>query len=248
MSLRVVFAGATGKTGSEIARGLLGEPDIALVGAVSRRAAGRDLGEVLGLGPRGIPVRAELGQLLDEVRAEVLLDFTSPEVAGKHALLAVRRGLRPVVGTTGIPQEELSELEAECEQRGMGAVVIPNFSFGAMLLSRFAREAARFFPRLEIVEKHHEKKKDAPSGTALRLARSLEAEGVAAVPIHSVRLPGHVAHHEVIFGGEGEVLTLRHDTVSRASFLPGVLLALRRVGEIRGVVYDLAALFAEGRG
>jgi 4-hydroxy-tetrahydrodipicolinate reductase len=237
--LRVIFAGATGKTGSELARGLLQEPDIALVGAVSRRAAGRDLGEALGLGPRGIPVRADLGSLLREVEADVLLDFTSPEVAGQHALLAVRHGLRPVVGTTGIPQEELSELEAECEKRGLGAVVIPNFSFGAMLLHRFAREAVRFFPRLEIVEKHHEKKKDAPSGTALRLARSLEAAGIGTIPIHSVRLPGHVAHHEVIFGGEGEVLTLRHDTISRASFLPGVLLALRRVGEIKGVVYDL---------
>lgn len=242
--IRVVMAGATGKTGSEVARALLAEDDVDLVAGVGRTSAGSDLGQALGSGFLGVRVWGTLEEALDRFPADVLVDFTAPTVAGRHALTAVSRGVRPVVGTTGIPREELVRIEAECEQRGLGAVVIPNFSFGVMLLARFAQQAAEIYPNVEIIEKHHHTKLDAPSGTALRLARRLEEKGVGNVPIHSVRLPGLVAHHEIIFGGTGETLVLKHDTISRASFGPGVAMAVRRVLELRRVVYDLADLLS----
>ncbi len=240
--IRIVMAGITGKTGSEVARALVGEDDLELVGAVARGAAGQDAGQALGVGPLGVRVSETLREALDRSQADVLVDFTHPSVAGHHALLAVERGVRPVVGTTGIPADLLAELEEACARRGLGACVIPNFSFGVMLLLRFVAQAAEIYPRVEIVEKHHHTKVDAPSGTALRLARRLQEAGTGQVPIHSVRLPGHVAHHEVIFGGTGEVLTLKHDTISRASFGPGVILAVRRVLSLDRVVYDLGEL------
>lgn len=240
--IRVVMAGATGKTGREVARALLAEDDIEVVAAVARQAAGSDLGQALGTGFLGVRVLGSVREALERFPADVLVDFTAPSAAGGHALEAVERGVRPVVGTTGIPREELERLEQACARRRLGAAVIPNFSFGVMLLIRFAREAARYYPHAEIVEKHHHTKLDAPSGTALRLARALREGGAGEVPIHSVRLPGLVAHHELIFGGTGEVLTLRHDSLSRASFGPGVVLAVRRVRDLDRVVYDLADL------
>lgn len=244
--IRLVMAGATGKTGSEVARALLAEDDIEMVAAVSRRYAGSDLGQGLGTGFTGVRVYGTLAEALDQHEADVLVDFTAPSAAGGHALLAVQRGVRPVVGTTGIPQEQLARLEAECTQRGLGGAVIPNFSFGIMLLIRFAQQAAEIYPNVEIVEKHHQTKVDAPSGTAIRLANRLEGAGAGKVAIHSVRLPGLVAHHELIFGGTGETLTLKHDTISRASFGPGVVLAVRRVMSLRRVAYDLSELVVDG--
>lgn len=240
--IRVVMAGATGKTGREVAQALLAEDDILLGAAVGKASAGSDLGQAIGTGFLGVRVWGSLEEALEKFPADVLVDFTTPHVAGRHALEAVERGVRPVVGTTGISREELVRLEDLCARRGLGAAVIPNFSFGVMLLQRFVREAAQIYPRVEIIEKHHHTKLDAPSGTALRLARALEEGGAAGVPIHSVRLPGLVAHHEIIFGGTGETLTLKHDTISRASFGPGVALAVRRVLGVRGVVYDLGSL------
>lgn len=238
----MIMAGATGKTGSEVVRALLGEDDIQVVAAVAPNHAGADLGQALGTGFLGIRILAGVEQALEQHEADVLVDFTVPAAAGRNALAAVARGVRPVVGTTGIPQDQLRRLEEECARQGLGAAVIPNFSFGIMLLMRFIRQAVEIYPHVEIIEKHHHTKLDAPSGTAKRLAQRLEECGVTGVPIHSVRLPGHVAHHEVIFGGTGESLTLKHDTLSRASFGPGVVLAVRRVLGLRGVVYDLGEL------
>lgn len=242
--IRVVVAGISGKTGSEVARALVAEDDIELVGAVARGVAGQDAGQVLGVGPLGVSVSETLDAALARAAADVLVDFTHPSVAGQHALLAAGHGVRPVVGTTGIPADTLRQLEETCATQGIGGCVIANFSFGVMLLLRFVAQAAEIYPRVEIVEKHHHTKVDAPSGTALRLAQRLREAGAGDVPIHSVRLPGHVAHHEVIFGGTGEVLTLKHDTFSRASFGPGVILAVRRVMTLDRVVYDLADLLS----
>lgn len=240
--IRVVVAGATGKTGSAVTQALLAEDDIRVVAAVARRSAGSDLGQALGMGFLGVPVVDNIEAALNEHPADVLVDFTAPNVAGPHALAAAARGVRPVVGTTGIPADQLQRLEQECARRGLGAAVIANFSFGIMLLSQFVLQAAEVFPNLEIIEKHHQTKIDAPSGTALRLGQRLAERGFNNVPIHSVRLPGFVAHHEVIFGGTGETLTIKHDSISRASFGPGVVLAVRRVMELDRVVYDLGAL------
>ncbi len=246
MGLRVAVAGATGRTGSEAARAVQAAADLDLVAAVARSRAGQDLGVVLGDGPWNVPVETDLDEALRRSRAEVLVDFTLPDVAGRHALLALQRGVRPIVGTTGIPAGDLDEIRRAVADAGTGAAVIPNFSFGILLLARFCREAPRFYPEVEIIERHHAQKLDRPSGTAMQLRRVLEAAGARCpVRVHSVRLPGHVAHHEIVFGGAGETLTLRHDTQSRASFGPGVCLAARRVMRLRGLALDLESLLEE---
>jgi 4-hydroxy-tetrahydrodipicolinate reductase len=243
VGVRVVVAGATGRTGREVARAIRQAPDLDLVAGVARRHAGEDLGSVLGEGPWGVPLEADLAHALDAHRPEVLVDFTLPEVAGRHARLALERGVRPVVGTTGLSAEDVEALRTLAEATGVGAVLAPNFSFGALLLERFCRQAVRFFPDVEVVELHHEAKRDRPSGTALRLQRALEGLGARRpVPVHSVRLPGLLAHHEVVFGGAGELLTIRHDTMHRASFGPGVVLAVRKVVGLRTLVEGLDAL------
>jgi 4-hydroxy-tetrahydrodipicolinate reductase len=153
---------------------------------------------------------------------DAAVDFTTPAAAPENVRAALEQGVSCVVGTTGWDPQPLHGLAAE---RGLRLFVAPNFSLGAVLMMRFAQEAAAFFPRAEIVELHNEAKQDAPSGTAAATARLIGGEPV----IHSVRLPGLVAHQEVIFGGEGQLLTIRHDTTSRDSFADGVLLALEKL-------------------
>jgi 4-hydroxy-tetrahydrodipicolinate reductase len=167
----------------------------------------------------------ELGDEVDVRGLDAAVDFTSPDAAPENVRTALEQGVSCVVGTTGWDPQALREL---AEQRGLRLFVAPNFSIGAVLMMRFAQEAAAFFPRSEIIELHNEAKKDAPSGTARTTAGLIGGDPV----IHSVRLPGLVAHQEVIFGGEGEVLTIRHDTTARESFAPGVLLALEKLVEL----------------
>lgn len=242
-SVRVAVAGATGRTGAEVVRAVRQAPDLELVAAIARRRTGEDLGTVLGEGRWDLPIEGDVESALARCKPQVLVDFTLPDSAGRHALSALRHGVRPVVGTTGIPAEQMEEIRRLVAETGLGAVVIPNFSFGIMLLARFCREALPFFPDVELIELHHAGKRDRPSGTALQLRHVLESAGARRpVAVHSVRLPGMVAHHEVVFGGAGETLTLRHDTLSRASFGPGVVLAVRKVIDLPTLVEDLAAL------
>jgi 4-hydroxy-tetrahydrodipicolinate reductase len=154
--------------------------------------------------------------------ADVLVDFTQPETAVANAREAVAAGVHAVIGTTGFDIDELRGLD------GANVFVAPNFAIGAVLMMRFAAEASRHMARAEIVELHHDRKLDAPSGTAKRTAELMEGDP----PIHSVRLPGLVAHQEVILGDVGQTLTIRHDSIDRVSFMPGVLLAVRRVGDL----------------
>ncbi|HEY8393560.1 MAG TPA: 4-hydroxy-tetrahydrodipicolinate reductase [Thermaerobacter sp.] len=246
--IRVVMCGATGQTGQAITRGLLAEPDLRLVGAVAAHAA-PDVGTEVGAGPAGVPLDTDLAAVLARTEADVLVDFTVAPVAERHLRLAVEHGVAPVIGTTGLSEEVLAWLERECDRRGLGAAVIANFSIGAMLLAQFAALAAELMPAAEIIELHHDRKRDRPSGTALRLRQRLAAACGREVPVHSVRLPGLVAHHRVIFGGRGETLTIAHDSLSRESFIPGVVAAVRRVLELRGrVAYDLEELISLGAG
>jgi 4-hydroxy-tetrahydrodipicolinate reductase len=194
--VKVAFFGAEGKAGSAVVRGL--------------EAAGHEV--------RGI----ELGDDPDVSGCDAAVDFTTPEAAPANVRAALEQGVSCVVGTTGWEPGELGSLAVE---KGLRLFVAPNFSIGAVLMMRFAREAAAHFPRAEIVELHNEAKKDAPSGTAKATADSIGGD----TTIHSVRLPGLVAHQEVIFGGEGQLLTIRHDTTGRESFADGVLLALERL-------------------
>lgn len=167
----------------------------------------------------------EIGDEIDVRGLDAAVDFTSPDAAPANVRAALEQGVSCVVGTTGWEPQELHDLAVE---KGLRLFVAANFSIGAVLMMRFAQQAAVYFPRSEIIELHNEAKKDAPSGTARMTARLVGGDPV----IHSVRLPGLVAHQEVIFGGEGELLTIRHDTTARESFAPGVLLALEKLHEL----------------
>ncbi|MDI3256272.1 MAG: 4-hydroxy-tetrahydrodipicolinate reductase [Kyrpidia sp.] len=260
--IRVVVAGAAGKMGREVIRAVVREPGLRLVGAVGTQPRA-DAGTVAGIGEMGIPVSADLRETLIAARPDVLVDFTRPDVVADHVNQALELGIRPVVGTTGVTQEQIRRWDDFCRQRGIGGIVAPNFAVGAVLMMRFAREAARFFPHVEIIEMHHDGKLDAPSGTAVKTAEDIAVTGagitsgrpderelwpgargadVNGVRIHSVRLPGLVAHQEVILGGPGQILTLRHDSVDRSSFMPGVVLAVRGVMTYSGMVYGLEHL------
>ncbi len=174
---------------------------------------------------------AQLVDVLDD--AEVVVDFSTPETALDNIRACVSAGVHVVVGTTGFDPDDAAALVAESEQDGARCFVAPNFAIGAVLMMQAAKLAAPHMPECEIVELHHDRKLDAPSGTAQRTAELIrDAGGNVHDPIHSVRLPGLVAHQEVILGGEGQTLTIRHDSIDRRSFMPGVLLAVRRIGEL----------------
>jgi 4-hydroxy-tetrahydrodipicolinate reductase len=210
--IRVAVAGAAGRMGEAVCEAVGGAGDMELTG-------------------RADPLlQTPLERVLPG--AEVVVDFTRPDAALHNALACVRAGVHVVIGTTGFDPTPLRREAARAEGRA-NVFLAPNFAIGAVLMMRFAAEAARHMPRAEIIELHHEGKLDAPSGTAARTAEAIAAAGPAArPPIHSVRLPGLVAHHEVIFGDVGQTLTLRHDSTSRESFMPGVLLAVRRVASL----------------
>ena len=213
--MRIVLFGAKGKVGTVLGPHL--------------EEAGHDV--------RGV----QRGEELDLAGYDAAVDFTRPDVVRGNVERSLGAGVPAVVGTTGLADDALAELDALARERGVPCFVAPNFAVGAVLMMRFAAEAARSLPKAEIVELHHETKVDAPSGTAKATAALLRDE----VPIHSVRLPGLVAHQEVLFGGPGQVLTIRHDTLSREAFVPGVLLALERLPTLpAGVTVGLDQLLA----
>jgi len=192
---------------------------------------GGKVGRVLG------PALEQAGHELVELDgAEAMVDFTAPAAVEGNVAAALELGVPCVVGTTGFDH---ARVDALARERGLSCFHAPNFALGAVLMMRFAAEAAAYMPRAEIVELHNEAKKDAPSGTATATAEALGGD----VAIHSVRLPGLVAHQEVLFGGEGQLLTIRHDTFSREAFVPGVLLALEKIGGLpQGLTVGLDAL------
>lgn len=267
MPLSVVIAGAGGQMGREVVRAVHAAPGMEVVGGVDPGAAGQDLGELAGLGRWNLPVAARLGEVLQAKSPRAMVDFTVATAAFENALVATRAGVPVVIGTTGLSETEVDDIRRSAEAHGVGVVLAPNFAIGAVLLMQFAEMAARFFPAAEIIELHHEKKKDSPSGTAVATAERIQRGRTEAPPadpegafekvagsrggsltgvhIHSVRLPGLVAHQEVIFGLPGQTLTIRHDSLHRESFMPGVLLAVRRVQRLRGLVYGLESLLFE---
>ena len=209
--IRVVVAGAAGRMGATSCEAIDGADDLELT-AKADPSLDVELADVIG-------------------DADVVLDFTTPEAAPQNVRTCIEAGVHAVVGTTGFDH---GPLRAAAEAGASANVlVVPNFAIGAVLMMRFAAEAARHMPEAEIVELHHDRKLDAPSGTAKRTAALItESGGNVHDPIHSVRLPGLVAHQEVILGGEGQTLAIRHDSIDRSSFMPGVLLAVRGVGRL----------------
>ncbi len=256
--IRVAIGGAGGRMGREVVKMVLGEPDFTLVCAVSPSHVGVDAGVLVGLSPCGVCVEGELERALWRTTADVLVDFTIPDVARTHAAIALQHGVHAIIGTTGLTQSDMHALDVLARERHVGCLIAPNFSIGVLLMMRFAREAAALFPHCEIIEAHGDQKRDAPSGTALKTAHMirevravrkqghpLEEEHVAGargadidgMRVHSVRLPGIFAQQEVLFGAPGESLRIRHDSYDRAAYMPGVALAIRRIAQRVGVVY-----------
>ena len=229
---------------------------------------GKDAGELAGLSePLEVPITNQLEPMLAYVAGErqmqpgVLVDFTHPDAVYNNIRSAIAYGIRPVVGTTGLSPAQLEELADFAEKASTGCLVIPNFSIGMVLLQEAALRASQYFDHVEIIELHHNQKADAPSGTAIQTAQLLgelgktfntaiveETEKIAGargsladegIRIHSVRLPGLIAHQEVIFGAAGQIYTLRHDTSDRACYMPGVILAIRKVNQLKSLVYGL---------
>jgi 4-hydroxy-tetrahydrodipicolinate reductase len=265
-SIRVAVSGAAGRMGREVVRAVAEAEDLQLVAAVDRVEVGRDAGELAGLEGLMPPVKIEsdLAAALNAWKPHVLVDFTIPASAMGNLRAALEAGVSPVVGTTGLTPSDVEQARQWAETAGVGALISSNFAIGAVLMMQFAAQAAKYLPDVEIIELHHENKLDAPSGTALMTAQKIAAARETApksapsgaveklpgargavtegIRIHSVRLPGYVAHQEVIFGGLGQTLTLRHDSTDRRSFMPGVLLAIRRVRELKGLVVGLENL------
>lgn len=191
----------------------------------------------------------DLGRSIIEAGADVVVDFTVPEAVFRNTMTIIESGARPVVGTTGLTEDELEAIDTALRKRNLGGMAAPNFSLGALLMMKFAQEAARHMEACEIVELHHERKIDSPSGTSLLTAEKITgnlrprpedtalSRGLArgAVRIHSLRLPGQMAHQQVIFGGPGESLTLSHNAISRECFVPGILRAIREVSRCNGL-------------
>jgi len=260
-TIAVVVNGALGKMGREVTAAVCRDVELQIVGAVDIKAVQEKL--PLPDGSGDVPLSTELGVILESCNPQVLVDFTIAEAATAAARTAIGQGVNLVIGTSGISDDNLKEIDRLSKASNVGAVVAPNFAVGAVVLLHLARIAARYFEYAEIIELHHQEKADSPSGTALATAKAMsEARGkpftyvptkketlggcrggqVDGVAIHSVRLQGFVASQEVVFGAQGQILSLRHDTMSRECFMPGVVLAIKEVVKRKGLVYGLDTL------
>jgi len=255
--IAVGVLGAGGKMGSEVCRSIASDAELRLVAAVDPDLAGE-----LATDQPDVVIAAEPDALV-AAGATVAVDFTHPDAVMGNIAWLLDHGIHAVVGTTGLSADDLDEVRALAEKTDANVFVAPNFAIGAVLMMRFATQAARYLPHAEIIELHHDNKADAPSGTAIATAMQMAAArtddpalrrdsvesvrgarggAVERIPIHSVRLPGLVAHQEVLFGGQGQTLSIRHDSIDRTSFMPGVLMAIKAVAQRPGLTVGLDAL------
>lgn len=256
--IKIVVAGPRGKMGKETIDMILHTPSFQLVGLLDRIIDDSIDNRLINL-----TVYTDAKKCFLETKPDVYIDFTVAEAAFEYAKIALSLGVRAVIGTTGLKDEQLEELMELSEKTKTACIVAPNFAIGAILMMKFSQMAAKFFHQAEIIEMHHDQKKDAPSGTAIKTATIIHHErgnvtrektdekeivegsrgaNVHGIQVHSVRLPGLIAHQEVIFGSEGEILTIRHDTFNRKSFMEGVKMAVRASLNLDGYVYGLENL------
>ncbi|MFC4808521.1 4-hydroxy-tetrahydrodipicolinate reductase [Paenibacillus sp. GCM10023250] len=261
--IRVAVTGANGRMGREVVKMVLQDEGLTLASAVSPSAGPVDAGTLVGLAPCGVIVQADLETALKSAEADVLVDFTVPHAAYGNTNLAIAYGVRPIIGTTGLTPEQMAELDELCRAKGLGALVAPNFSIGAILMMKFAAQAAKYMPHVEIIEYHGDQKLDAPSGTSIKTAELISEarqefrqgnpnekeiiEGARGgyyngFRIHSVRLPGVFAQQEVVFGGYGQTLKIRHDSYERAGYMPGVNVACKKIMMYTGLIYGFEHL------
>ena len=240
--IRILINGYKGRMGQESIKAVNEDPELKLV-------AQTDLGN-------------NLAETINQSKAQVVVDFTTASSAYQNTLNIIESGVRPVIGTSGLLPEEISQLQLICEKQKLGGIIAPNFAIGAVLMMKYSQDAAKYFPHVEVIELHHDGKVDAPSGTAIKTANLITKSRISApktiddkeifpgarganaedIRIHSVRLPGLVAHQEVIFGGKNQTLTIRHDTIHRDSFMSGVCLACKKVMDLNKLVYGLEHL------
>jgi 4-hydroxy-tetrahydrodipicolinate reductase len=259
--IRVVVHGAAGRMGREIINALCLEPGIKLVGAVDKEASD-EYYLPLADGCEAIPFSTDLDSILTSCRPDVLVDFSIAQATMPAVRLAAEKGVNLVIGTTGLSAQDLGEIDRLSKAHRVGAVVAPNFALGAVLMMHLAKIAAKYLDYAEITELHHHLKADAPSGTALTTAKAMaqargrpfsrpqggkktspsRGEEVEGIAIHSVRLPGLMAHQEVILGAPGQTLSIRHDTIGRECYMPGIILAIKEAVKRQGLVYGLEAL------
>lgn len=261
MTIKVAIAGARGRLGSAALTAIMSAPNMKVVAALDYKYEGQYLhGTEVNDMPGGIPIYTSLENLAAVNKPDVLLDLTDPNAVFRNVHDALSLGIRPVVGTSGLSMDNIALLTELAAKNQVGGIIAPNFSIGAVLMMKFSAIAARYLDNVEILEMHHDKKVDAPSGTAVKTAEMIKAVREShkqghpdeqehqagargadfdGMKIHSIRLPGLLAHQQVLLGGEGELLTIRHDSFDRSSFMPGILMAIHNVMERQDLVYGL---------
>ena len=256
--IKVAVYGALGRMGQTLVDALCREPDIQLVGAVDIKAVKDKMPLPDGSGT--VPLSSKLEDILSATKPEVVVDFSTAGAVMPAVRLSAERGVSLVIGTSGLTADDIKEIDRLAKDRGVGVAVVPNFALGAVLMMHLAKIAGKYFDFAEIIELHHHLKADAPSGTALSTARAMakakgkpfstpegkasagRGEQVEGISIHSVRLPGLLAHQEVMLGGAGQTLKIRHDTIGRECYMPGVMLAIRGIVKHKGLIYGLETL------
>lgn len=252
--IKVAVCGALGRMGQEVVKAVEEAEGMELSAVIDLNNVGQEL-------KSGVKIYRNIADAISENKIDVVVDFTIPDSVYNNAIAALTNGVRPVIGTTGLSSEQLKEIETLSKEKNIGALIAPNFAIGAILMMKFSAMAAKYFSNAEIIELHHNQKKDAPSGTAIKTAEMMKqardeygtdnieeieiiksargAQHDGNIHIHSVRLPGYVASQEVIFGGQGQTLKIRHDSIDRTSFMPGVVLSIRHVMSNNNFVYGL---------
>lgn len=259
--IKIGVVGALGKMGREVVNAVLKADDMQLVCAVDIRENGADIGEIITGKKIGVTIYTNIEEAIAKTNPDVMIDFTQPQGIYDHVCTYIKNKVKSVIGTTGLKEEEIKSLKEQSKENNTGCLIAPNFSTGAVLMMMFSKMAAKYFNNAEIIELHHNQKKDAPSGTAVKTAQMMaevnenfalnncpETETIkgargananANVHIHSVRMPGYIASQEVIFGASGQIFKIRHDSMDRTCYMDGVLLATRHVFDKNDFIYGL---------
>lgn len=244
---RVAVIGCAGKMGQTLCRYLLSHDDYTLAAGIDVSRVGDDIGEVSGFGITGVKIASNLQSVLAEAKIDIAVEFTRPDTVVANTAICLQNKIPVLIGTTGISSEDASKLENLAKNMQTSVLIVPNFAIGAILMMEFSRKAAKYMQAAEIIELHHPQKLDRPSGTALKTRQGMleemgpnkQEDADELIPIHSVRLPGLVAHQSVILGDIGQTLTIRHDSLNRDSFMPGIGLALKQLQTFVGLKVGL---------
>ncbi len=259
--IKIGVTGALGKMGKEVIKAVIQAPDTELVLAIDIFSQGEDIGNIVNGRPNGILIESDINNAIQTKKPDVIIDFTQPKTIYENIKIYMKNKTKSVIGTTGLTEEQLENIKQMSKENNTGCFIAPNFSTGAVLLMMFAKQASKYFSNAEIIELHHNQKKDAPSGTAIKTAKLMAevnpnftlnncpetelikgARGAiseANIHIHSVRMPGYIASQEVIFGSQGQIFKIKHDTMDRSCYMDGVLLATRHLYNNNEFIYGL---------